>query len=174
MVQAYFRPTITSGLEEATWLGYLQSLWVDEYGNLREDTDGDLALDVTQDKVIKYFTDAVTGDTMVKKFTVNSSTPYPDTNDVNCVTSGTCLEATLEEINPIFEAGKLLAERDPDGRKIFTYIDQNNDGVVDIDDVFAVLSAWGPCDDCPEDINDDGMVDIDDIFAVLAAWGPCP
>ena len=131
MVQAYFRPTITSGLEEATWLGYLQSLWVDEYGNLREDTDGDLALDVTQDKVIKYFTDAVTGDTMVKKFTVNSSNPYPDTNDVNCVTSGTCLEATLEEINPIFEAGKLLAERDPDGRRIFTYIDQNNDGVVD-------------------------------------------
>ena len=28
-------------------------------------------------------------------------------------------------------------------------------------------------DDCPEDVNGDGLVDIDDIFAVLAAWGPC-
>ncbi|UCD75145.1 MAG: hypothetical protein JSV91_15350 [Phycisphaerales bacterium] len=29
-------------------------------------------------------------------------------------------------------------------------------------------------DPCPEDINYDGKVNIDDIFAVLAAWGPCP
>ncbi|UCD75022.1 MAG: DUF362 domain-containing protein [Phycisphaerales bacterium] len=51
--------------------------------------------------------------------------------------------------------------------------DANNDGVVDIDDVFAVLAAWGPCDECPEDVNYDGVVDIDDIFEVLADWGPC-
>ncbi|UCD73824.1 MAG: DUF1028 domain-containing protein [Phycisphaerales bacterium] len=44
---------------------------------------------------------------------------------------------------------------------------------VDIDDVFAVLANWGPCDSCLEDVNGDGMVDIDDIFAVLADWGPC-
>ena len=52
--------------------------------------------------------------------------------------------------------------------------DVNYDGVVDIDDLFQILGAWGTCDDCPEDVNDDGKVDIDDIFAVLAAWGPCP
>ncbi|UCD75480.1 MAG: M28 family peptidase [Phycisphaerales bacterium] len=52
--------------------------------------------------------------------------------------------------------------------------DANGDGLVNIDDVFAVLAAWGACDDCPEDINDDGMVDIDDVFEVLGAWGPCP
>ena len=51
--------------------------------------------------------------------------------------------------------------------------DVDGSGAVDIDDIFAVLSAWGPCDDCPEDVNDDGYVDIDDIFAVLANWGPC-
>ncbi|UCD75738.1 MAG: hypothetical protein JSV91_02250, partial [Phycisphaerales bacterium] len=48
--------------------------------------------------------------------------------------------------------------------------DVNNDGVVDIDDVFAVLAAWGPCAACPEDVNGDGFVDIDDLFAVLANW----
>ncbi|MCK4783590.1 MAG: hypothetical protein KAV87_07565, partial [Desulfobacteraceae bacterium] len=131
MVQAYFRPTVTSGEEEAEWLGYVQSLWVDEYGNLREDTNQNHALDITQDKVIQYFTDVATGDTKVKKFTVSAGTPYPDTSDTNCVANGTCLEATLEEINPIFEAAKILAERDADERKIFTYIDKNNDGVVD-------------------------------------------
>ena len=44
---------------------------------------------------------------------------------------------------------------------------------VDIDDVFAVLAAWGEDGKCREDVNDDGTVDIDDIFEVLAAWGPC-
>ena len=51
--------------------------------------------------------------------------------------------------------------------------DVNGDGVVDIDDVFAVLADWGPCDDpsnCPADVNNDGVVDIDDLFEVLANW----
>jgi hypothetical protein len=52
--------------------------------------------------------------------------------------------------------------------------DVNSDNVVDIDDLFAVLAAWGTCENCPEDINTDGVVDIDDIFEVLAQWGPCP
>ncbi|UCD74123.1 MAG: hypothetical protein JSV91_10070 [Phycisphaerales bacterium] len=52
--------------------------------------------------------------------------------------------------------------------------DVNSDDTVDIDDVFAVLYAWGPCEGCPEDINYDGVVDIDDVFEVLADWGPCP
>lgn len=52
--------------------------------------------------------------------------------------------------------------------------DVTGDEVVDIDDLFAVLAAWGECDACPEDINSDGNVDIDDVFEVLAAWGDCP
>lgn len=51
--------------------------------------------------------------------------------------------------------------------------DVNEDLVVNIDDLFQVLSAWGPCDDCPEDINEDQVVDIDDAFEVLSDWGPC-
>ncbi|UCD75519.1 MAG: CehA/McbA family metallohydrolase [Phycisphaerales bacterium] len=51
--------------------------------------------------------------------------------------------------------------------------DVTGDEVVNIDDVFGVLSAWGTSGG-PEDINEDGTVNIDDLFAVLAAWGPCP
>ena len=50
--------------------------------------------------------------------------------------------------------------------------DVNGDGVVDIDDLFDVLSHWGEGPG-QYDVNDDGTVDIDDIFAILAAWGPC-
>ncbi|UCD74201.1 MAG: hypothetical protein JSV91_10470, partial [Phycisphaerales bacterium] len=57
-----------------------------------------------------------------------------------------------------------------DGTLGALYGDVNGDGVVDIDDVFAVLAAWGSCDDCPEDLNGDGVVDIDDLFEVLANW----
>lgn len=52
--------------------------------------------------------------------------------------------------------------------------DVNDDGVVDIDDLFAVLGGWGTCDGCPEDVNDDDLVNIDDVFEVLGAWGDCP
>lgn len=64
----------------------------------------------------------------------------------------------------------------PDGLDVIwssIYGDVNSDGVVDIDDVFAILADWGPCDDpsdCPADVNGDENVDIDDLFEVLANW----
>lgn len=51
--------------------------------------------------------------------------------------------------------------------------DVDQSGTVDIDDLFDVLAAWGPCAGCPEDVNFDGVVNIDDVFGILAAWGPC-
>ncbi|MHC5023689.1 MAG: hypothetical protein ACYTGG_07235 [Planctomycetota bacterium] len=56
----------------------------------------------------------------------------------------------------------------PDGP--VTTGDVNADGVVDIVDLLALLSAWGACDCCPEDLNEDGVVDIVDLLALLANW----
>ena len=39
LVQAYFRPSKIEGTDEVNWLGYLQALWVDPCGNLREDSN---------------------------------------------------------------------------------------------------------------------------------------
>jgi 6-phosphogluconolactonase (cycloisomerase 2 family) len=47
------------------------------------------------------------------------------------------------------------------------------DGVVDIDDLLAVINAWGALGG-PADINQSGLVDIDDLLAVINAWGDCP
>jgi len=125
LVQAYFRPVITTGLTEVKWVGYLQSLWVDPFGNLREDTDQDRILDVEKDNVISYFVDTGTGDTKIKRFTVSQSNPYPD------VESDPYEVVELSDINPIWEAGKLLADRSPSDRKIFTYVDKNKNSHVD-------------------------------------------
>jgi hypothetical protein len=54
-------------------------------------------------------------------------------------------------------------------------------GVVDIDDLLAVISAWGPCPAppaaCPANIatgaGSETTVNIDDLLAVISAWGPC-
>jgi hypothetical protein len=52
--------------------------------------------------------------------------------------------------------------------------DVNCDGLVNVDDLFAVLQAWGPCDDfsdCSADLTGDGTVNIDDLFTILQNWG---
>jgi hypothetical protein len=51
--------------------------------------------------------------------------------------------------------------------------DVTADGVVDVNDILAILSAWGGCV-CVEDINGDSTVAIDDLLAVLGSYGPCP
>ena len=50
-------------------------------------------------------------------------------------------------------------------------------GTVNIDDLVAVLNAFGPCTGCPADITPaggNGTVNIDDLVAVLNAFGACP
>ncbi|MHC5001606.1 MAG: GC-type dockerin domain-anchored protein, partial [Planctomycetota bacterium] len=50
--------------------------------------------------------------------------------------------------------------------------DTNLDGTVDVDDLVAVILAWGG-DDPAADTDNDGVVGVDDLVAVILAWGPC-
>lgn len=50
------------------------------------------------------------------------------------------------------------------------------DGVVDVSDLLALLSAWGACPEnkaCGADLNSDGIVDVSDLLLLLGAWGTC-
>ncbi|MCI0631800.1 MAG: hypothetical protein L0Y44_14230 [Phycisphaerales bacterium] len=53
--------------------------------------------------------------------------------------------------------------------------DIDGDGDVDVNDLLAVISAWGGCDpppaQCPADVNDDGFVNIGDLLFVISHWG---
>ena len=52
--------------------------------------------------------------------------------------------------------------------------DLTNDNQVNVNDLLAVINAWGPCVGCPADVNDDNQVNVNDLLAVINAWGACP
>ncbi len=115
VVQAYFKPSVTSGLDEIKWVGYLQSLWIDRYGNTREDTNGNKGLDLSEDDIITFFLDPETGETKVKRYSVSADNPYPSTDNESEIIS-------LDEVIPVFETGNNLADMAASNRHIFTYV----------------------------------------------------
>jgi hypothetical protein len=53
--------------------------------------------------------------------------------------------------------------------------DLDGSGAVDINDLLAMLGAWGQTcpEGCPADLTGDGAVGIDDVLSLIAAFGPC-
>ncbi len=52
--------------------------------------------------------------------------------------------------------------------------DEDGDGIVDVLDLLAVISAWGACDkDCSADFDSNGTVDVIDLLIVIQYWGDC-
>ncbi|RMD57332.1 MAG: pilus assembly protein PilY, partial [Nitrospirae bacterium] len=112
--QAYFLPQKMEEEEPRTWLGYLHALFVDKYGNLREDTNGNDALDMTNDYIINMRYDPSEG-TIVDK--------YEDSDGDGVKDSDTPIDSVpLEDIKPIWNAGKKLWENPPLSRSIFTTV----------------------------------------------------
>ena len=52
--------------------------------------------------------------------------------------------------------------------------DLNDDTVVNVPDLLALLAAWGTNPGGPPDFDGDGVVAVPDLLTLLAAWGPCP
>jgi hypothetical protein len=52
--------------------------------------------------------------------------------------------------------------------------DVDGDGIVDVNDLLAVISSWGACllppPGCPADLNGDNVIDVDDLLAVIKNW----
>ena len=133
MYQAYFFPeefdTIAGASNEVRWTGYVQGLWVDSFGNMREDTVQDGRLVYADDNIIETCTATDNTTRFIR---------YPDSNGdgkkndsasaLSCDTDG----KDLREMQGIWEGGKLLAKRDLSAkpRKIFTWVDLDNDGQV--------------------------------------------
>jgi len=123
LVQAYYRPAIRTITGDIKWTGYIQSLWVDAQGNLREDTNGNLSLEEDVDKIIEFFLDS-DGTTKIKRFDVSADNEYPDTTTAGYAT------IPLNGIETLWEGGRELAARAAGDRSIFTYIDKNKDEAV--------------------------------------------
>ncbi len=61
----------------------------------------------------------------------------------------------------------------PDDCEVLCLADIDGSGVVDVSDLIAVISSWGPCSGCPADTNGDQVVDVLDLVAVITSWGQC-
>lgn len=48
--------------------------------------------------------------------------------------------------------------------------DVDGDGIVGVNDLLAIISAWGACKNCPEDLNGDSFVNVTDLLEVIANW----
>jgi type IV pilus assembly protein PilY1 len=131
MYQAFFRPRLIDDLDEVKWLGFLRNLWLDQRGNIREDTVADGRLVLAEDKIIRYRFDGNTLQTIVDRYSDLDEDSEIDNFDANGnpVPDDSLL---LEDFQgSIWEAGKQLATRDPGGRTILTFADSDLDGVVD-------------------------------------------
>jgi type IV pilus assembly protein PilY1 len=127
--QAHFKPKHTTMTEEVSWTGYVQSLWVDALGNLREDWTAagnptpDGILDLEIDPVVTFFYDDASAETRFKRRLVSPTDWYG--------TLSTPTIHSLTELGPLWEAGGKLANRSAFSRTIFTFVDLDNDGNVD-------------------------------------------
>jgi type IV pilus assembly protein PilY1 len=115
LYQAYFRPKFSTATEEVHWTGYLQSLWVDALGNLREDLGNPGILELDSDPIVTFFYDDSEGETKFERRQVTADYPYgtPDPASMH----------PLVELSPLWEAGGKLASRSASSRKLFTSVD---------------------------------------------------
>jgi T5SS/PEP-CTERM-associated repeat protein len=83
--------------------------------------------------------------------------------------SGTFAAVTMPAgISVVYEADRVLVQ--VEGTPMIPG-DINGDGVVDVDDLTAVILAWGVCPaPCAADIDGNGVVDVDDLTQVILSW----
>jgi type IV pilus assembly protein PilY1 len=143
LFQSFFFPSVLepATLNEVDWVGYTQGLFVDTYGNVREDTDGDGRLIYQNDLIVRTFYDSAPasltyGQTLANKFVDANGDGFADTP-----ATPTQSNVPLTNVVPVWEAGKQLALMPAASRNIQTWVDSNNNGLVDAGEQIAFTTA---------------------------------
>ncbi|MBI5236422.1 MAG: choice-of-anchor J domain-containing protein, partial [Deltaproteobacteria bacterium] len=145
LYQAYFYPekTMNDGTKR-TWVGSCRGMFLDNSGNLREDSDANAELVLKNDKIFRMRFDTTTNKVMVDRYL--DTTPEDGEADPAMTNpDGTPIDTVydtieLDEIPAIWEAGAKLA-KDTTTRNIYTWIDVDNDGVVDNGDFGGTVTS---------------------------------
>lgn len=138
LFQAFFKPILEGDYGPVKWTGFLQGLFVDYYGNIREDTDQDGSLNLTIDRIVKFKLDDITQDTVAEL--------YQDTDGDGKLDGTAIATVPLPEIKSLWEAGKKLALKDPQDRVLFTSTDGTESGRLSLEtgNVSALKDYLGP------------------------------
>ncbi len=124
--QFYPRRTFPGG-EVLTWIGTCQSLWLDPYGWLREDTQQDAILHLQNDHVIIMTFDPSaggTGNVVVHRYRDVNGSGDPAQFD------STIASVEIEQLIPIWDAGERLWDCSANDRTITTFVDLDGNGQV--------------------------------------------
>jgi len=98
----------------------------------------------------------------------------PDECDITSGTSQDCNENGVPDSCDIADGTSNDCDSDGIPDECSCQGDLNDDGVVNVNDLLALLSDWGQCIfPCAGDIDCDGVVDVDDMLVVIANWGVC-
>jgi type IV pilus assembly protein PilY1 len=122
--QAQFWPQKTVAGDEVSWIGSCNSLWLDPYGHLREDTDEDDMIHLINDYVVSMQFDVRENNVMVTRIKDQNGSGDPEQFD-------TLETVPIEQMKPIWDASKILRDMNPADRLIGTFVDLDKDGVVD-------------------------------------------
>ena len=135
------------------WTGQTHSLFVDSYGNMREDTNANALLDMTSDKIIDFVETGSSGNiqTVVNKYTDTNG----DGKLTGTETTATDIHASINELAFVWNSGdwlnaisntNVLTNRgsyisSADNRYVLTFIDADGDMVADSGEVKPFLHA---------------------------------
>lgn len=124
LYQSFFFPSTFEGLNEIAWTGYTQALFLDAFGNLREDSNGDGRLTYEDDLIVQTRFDATANQVVVDQF---------DDADANGLADSATPVNTigLRNMAGLWEAGARLAQTAALARNLVTWVDLDNDRVVD-------------------------------------------
>ncbi len=137
LYQAVFFPATFEGTRRVDWTGHTQGLFLDAFGNLREDTDGDDKLVYENDYIIQSRFDTGLNEVVLDRFV--------DANGDGQADSGTPTSTVpIKQGKSIWEAGNRLALTASCNRKILTWVDLDNDKVVDGGEQIPFEAACGP------------------------------
>jgi len=143
VVQTTFQESVLSDQEELIWTGNVFAYFIDQFGIFREDTNNNGALDDV-DQAFRF--DSTNGSMLIERLNVTfgangipeSVDPIGSLFSINDLDSlwdaGERLQVLNNDFIPInrtYDAPVPPDGREEPGRYIFTYIDENSNGLVD-------------------------------------------
>lgn len=138
--QAYFQQAKYEGTDEVRWMGFMRALWVDRFGNMREDTDNNRVLTYNgtpHDQVVRFDTSTSGEDTRCVLYSDQDG--YGGTRlPLDSVTT-----VYLDEINDVWNGGKYLFNNSAASRTIYSFADNNHNGLVESGEKVNFVSGAG-------------------------------
>ena len=149
LYQSYFFPKLQDPVLNTTinWLGFTHGLFIDTFGNIREDTDQNARLWYKNDKIIKTRFDATLNKLLIDRYDDDDMNGLPDDKNgdlvINQLDCNPCSQ-DLSTLKPIWEGGNRLAQQTAADRKILTWLDNSggtDNKIVDSGEVIDFTTA---------------------------------